>query len=247
MDRYRKLVRAWRAALRVLLNCLTPRVVARALLGNPGEPGRRMRPQIWFVRNLAALALLASQPSGAQQTPAAGRQAPQSAAPVAAPAGASGRGGRGSVTAEITGDPRAGQAFFNGGGKCNTCHSATGDLQGVGARMNPTVLQGRMVYPRGNGGYPGFSVVTPKGAKPDRPKNATVTLADGTKYTGDVAAISDFIITLTDKDGVRRTFTRDGDVPKVVVTDPLQAHIDLMPKLTDKTMHDLTAYLVTLK
>ena len=74
-----------------------------------------------------------------------------------------------------------------------------------------------------------------------------MTLADGSKYTGDVAAISDFIVTLTDKDGVRHTFTRDGDVPRVVVTDPLQAHIDLMPKLTDKTMHDLTAYLVTLK
>jgi cytochrome c oxidase cbb3-type subunit 3 len=114
--------------------------------------------------------------------------------------------------------------------------------------MNPTVLQGRMVYPRGNGGYPSGSVVTPlPGAKPDLPKTATVTLADGTKYAGDVVAISDFILTLTDKDGVRRTFTREGDVPKVVVTDPLQAHIELLLKLTDKTMHDLTAYLVTLK
>ena len=156
-------------------------------------------------------------------------------------------GGRGGVIAEITGDPKAGQAFFNGGGKCNTCHSVTGDLQGVGSRMNPTVLQGRMVYPRGNGGYPNGSVVTPQGAKPERPRVATVTLSDGTKFSGDVIAISDFIITLADKDGVRHSFMRDGDVPKVVLTDPLQAHIDLMPKLTDKTMHDLTAYLVTLK
>ncbi len=186
---------------------------------------------------LAPLALfLSCLPGVAQQPPAA--------------AGASGGrgGGRGSVIAEISGDPKAGQAFFNGAGKCNTCHSVTGDLQGAGSRMNSTVLQGRMVYPRGNGGYPaGGVVVAPQGAKPERPRNATVTLADGTKYAGDVLAISDFIITLKDKDGVRHTFTRDGDVPKVVVTDPLQAHIDMLPKLTDKTMHDLTAYLVTLK
>jgi cytochrome c oxidase cbb3-type subunit 3 len=198
---------------------------------------------------LAAALLVISLRSAAQQPLAVfGAPAAQPATPVATPAGASGRGGRGNVIAEITGDPRAGLAFFNGAGRCNTCHSVTGDLQGVGSRMNPTVLQGRMVYPRGNGAYPtGGSVVTPQGAKPDRPKNATVTLADGTKYTGDVTAISDFIVTLTDKDGARHTFTRDGDVPKVVVTDPLQAHIDLLPKLTDKTMHDLTAYLVTLK
>ncbi len=186
---------------------------------------------------LAAAALLVScVPVGAQQVPAA--------------AGASGGrgGGRGSIVAEVSGDAKAGQAYFNGAGKCNTCHSATGDLQGVGSRMNSTVLQGRMVYPRGNGGYPSGGVVaTPQGAKPERPRNATVTLADGTKFAGDVIAISDFIITLKDKDGARHTFTRDGDVPKVVVTDPLQAHIDLLPKLTDKNMHDLTAYLVTLK
>jgi len=198
-------------------------------------------------RKLAAAALLmGSFRSGAQQ-PAAGAPTAQPATPVTMPAAASGRGGRGSVIAEITGDPKAGQTFFNGAGKCNTCHSVTGDLQGVGSRMNPTVLQGRMVYPRGNGAYPNLSVVTPQGAKPDRPKNVTVTLAGGTKYTGDVVAISDFIVTLTDKDGVRHTFNRDGDVPNVVVTDPLQAHIDLLLKLTDKTMHDLTAYLVTLK
>ena len=192
----------------------------------------------------AAALLLGALRSGAQQPPAA---AGAPAAPAAAAAGASGRGGRGGVIAEITGDPKAGQTFFNGTGKCSTCHSVTGDLQGVGSRMNPTVLQGRMVYPRGNGAYPNASVVTPQGAKPERPKNATVTLADGTKFTGDVVAISDFIVVLTDSGGVRRSFTRDGDVPKVVVTDPLQAHIDLMPKLSDKTLHDLTAYLVTLK
>jgi mono/diheme cytochrome c family protein len=156
--------------------------------------------------------------------------------------------GRGAIVAEVTGDPKAGEAYFNGVGRCNTCHSVTGDLKGAGTRMSASTLQGRLVYPRGNGSYPGGGAFVPlPGAKPDRPRQATVTLADGSSYTGDVLAISDFILTITDKSGTRRTFTRDGDVPKVVVTDPLQAHIDLMPKLTDKTMHDLTAYLVTLK
>lgn len=190
-----------------------------------------------FAFLAAAAFLFTAFPAGAQQ------QAP--------PAGASGGGGRGGgrggVIAEITGDAKAGESFFNGAGKCNTCHSPSGDLKGVGSRMNPTVLQGRMVYPRGNGGYGGASVVTPPGAKPDRPKNATVTLADGKKYSGDVVEISDFIVTLKDKDGVRHSFLRDGAVPAVVVTDPLQAHVDLIRHLTDKTMHDLTAYLVTLK
>ena len=44
-----------------------------------------------------------------------------------------------------------------------------------------------------------------------------------------------------------RTFRRNGDVPKVEVHDPMQAHQDLLPVYTDKDMHDVTAYLVTLK
>ena len=59
--------------------------------------------------------------------------------------------------------------------------------------------------------------------------------------------MTDFNVTLLDAQGVRRTFARDGDVPKVEITDPLQAHLDLMRTLTDEHMHDLTAYLVTVK
>ena len=49
----------------------------------------------------------------------------------------------------VVGDPKAGEAFFAGAGKCSTCHSATGDLKGIGALTNPTTLQGRLVMPRG--------------------------------------------------------------------------------------------------
>ena len=61
------------------------------------------------------------------------------------------------------------------------------------------------------------------------------------------ADISEFAVTLIEKSGTRRTFKRDGDVPKVVITDPLQAHFDMLRTFRDKDMQDLTAYLWTLK
>ena len=55
----------------------------------------------------------------------------------------------------LVGDARAGAVYFNGPGGCTACHSVTGDLAGIGARYEPVMLQGRMVVPRGRGGYPG--------------------------------------------------------------------------------------------
>jgi cytochrome c oxidase cbb3-type subunit 3 len=57
----------------------------------------------------------------------------------------------------------------------------------------------------------------------------------------------DFDVTLTLADGTRRTIARDGDTPAVVVHDPYEAHKKLLPTLTDKDMHDVTAYLATIK
>ena len=147
----------------------------------------------------------------------------------------------------VVGDPQKGEAFFNGAGKCASCHSVTGDLKGIGSKYDVLTLQGRIILPRGKGGWPNiispFEIVNP----PDVPKKVTVTEPDGIVTTGDMISISDFDVVLRDDSGIRHTFARNGDVPKVVVTDPLQAHIDLIKTLTDKEMHDLTAYLVTLK
>jgi len=162
---------------------------------------------------------------------------------AAPPAG----GGRGGIVAEVTGDPKAGEDYFNGAGKCNTCHSVNSDLKGAGSRMSASTLQGRLVMPRGNGGYPSSPMIPLPGAKPDVPKTVTVTPVSGSAVSGTLLSISDFYVTLRDAAGVRHTFARDCDVPEVVVTDPLQGHIDLVPKLTDRDMHNLTAYLVTLK
>ena len=75
----------------------------------------------------------------------------------------------------------------------------------------------------------------------------TVTQANGKVYEGKLTRIDDFLVTLTDDSGIRMSFARDGDVPKVVVHNPLQAHIDMLRNWKDDDIHNLTAYLVTLK
>jgi mono/diheme cytochrome c family protein len=48
----------------------------------------------------------------------------------------------------VTGNVDAGRAFFNGAGKCSTCHSASGDLAGIATRVTPPVnLQQRFLFP----------------------------------------------------------------------------------------------------
>jgi hypothetical protein len=146
----------------------------------------------------------------------------------------------------LTGDPKAGEVFFNGVGQCTSCHSATGDLRGVGAKYGPAVLQNRFVMPRGG-----------RGATPDPPrpayldKNAvqvTVTLPSGETFSGALVRITDFDVTLYDpKTEQTRSWLRNAEVPRVVVTDPLQAHVDMWTKWTDADMHNMTAYLASLK
>jgi len=77
--------------------------------------------------------------------------------------------------------------------------------------------------------------------------SASVTLASGEKVEGRLVRIDDFLVTLAQADGTVRSFRRDGDLPAVEVRDPLEAHRTLLTVLTDKDMHDVTAYLVTLK
>ena len=142
----------------------------------------------------------------------------------------------------LVGDAKAGAVYFNGPGRCATCHSTSGDLKGIGARYEPVMLQGRIVVPRGRGGYPG------SGEKAqDNPLRATITPASGQPISGEVVYLSDFYVTVKDASGKRHTVIRRGDAPKVEITDPLHAHVALLRTLTDKDMHDLTAYLSSLK
>src|ERR1700674_4947219 len=97
----------------------------------------------------------------------------------------------------VTGDAKAGEAYFNGAGRCNTCHSATGDLAGLGSRFQPAQLQTRFLYPRGGGGG-GRSGVQPK------PTTATVTPRSGRAVSGTLEFVDDFTIGLRDAEGYYR-------------------------------------------
>jgi len=76
---------------------------------------------------------------------------------------------------------------------------------------------------------------------------ASVTLPSGERVEGPLLQIDDFLLTVGMADGTVRTFSRDGDVPKVEVRDPMKVHRDLLAVYTDKDIHDVTAYLETLK
>ncbi len=141
----------------------------------------------------------------------------------------------------LVGDAAAGKAFFYGAGACTKCHSATGDLKGIGSKYPTATLQGRLVFPVGDGGYPG-----PSSADPPR-THVTVTQPDGQTLSGLLLFLSDYHITLADAAGERHSIPRQGDTPKIVMQDPLQAHLELQATLTDTQMHNLTAYLATLK
>ncbi len=143
----------------------------------------------------------------------------------------------------LVGDAKAGEAFFNGAGKCNTCHSASGDLKGAGSKYDPVTLQGRIVMPRRGNPAGG------RGSAPDTGPltMVTVTLPSKPPVSGVLLRVTDFDVMLRDSSGATRSFTRNGDIPKVDVKDPLQGHVDLLSKYKDSDIHNLTAYLVTVK
>jgi cytochrome c oxidase cbb3-type subunit 3 len=142
----------------------------------------------------------------------------------------------------VTGDPKAGQAYFNGSGKCNTCHSVAGDLKGIGSKYDPVTLQGKFLMPRPAG--PGGAELAGKG---NTQIEVTVTLASGQSFQGKLRHLDDFNVALVDSSGEYHSFARAGDTPRVETRDPLQTHLDLLRHYTDADMHNLTAYLVTLK
>jgi len=142
----------------------------------------------------------------------------------------------------LVGDATAGQAYFQQ--KCSSCHSATGDLQGIGSRISdPMQLQNYWVAGGGRGGRGGGA----PGAPNPREVTVTVVLPNGEKVTGRRVRLDDFIVILAQADGTQRSFTRTGDVPKVTINDPLEPHNKLLTEYTDRDIHNVTAYLVTLK
>jgi cytochrome c oxidase cbb3-type subunit 3 len=141
----------------------------------------------------------------------------------------------------LTGDAAAGAAYFNGAGKCSSCHSPTGDLAGIASKFDPPSLQQQFVFPRGGGRGRGG-----RGATSSKPITVTVTPPSGAAVSGVLIELDDFNVSLRDASGAYLCFKRSPSL-KVEKHDPYQAHIDLLDQYTDKNIHDVVAYLETLK
>lgn len=126
-----------------------------------------------------------------------------------------------------TGDAEAGKSYFNGAGKCSSCHSPTGDLSGVAKRFTGLRLEQRFLYPR------------------DAKAKIVVTLPSGQTVSGTLAYQDEFNIALIDDSGRYRAWPASR--VKVKIDAPAEAHADLLAKYTDTDIHNLMAYLQTLK
>jgi cytochrome c oxidase cbb3-type subunit 3 len=127
----------------------------------------------------------------------------------------------------LTGNADTGKVFFNGAGGCNKCHSPTGDLDKVAQKYSPMELEAHMLYPEG------------------RHTTVVVTLPSGEQIKGPLAHVDDFEIALRDSSGWYRSFYRDR--VKVELQDALAAHRELLGRLTQTDVHNLFAYLESLK
>ncbi len=126
-----------------------------------------------------------------------------------------------------TGNAEKGKQYFNGAGGCAKCHSPTGDLAGVASRYEGLQLEERMLYP--------------SHAK----STVTVMQPDGEKITGTLAYHDEFTIGLTDRDGVYKSWPTDG--VKYTIDSPVNAHVELFSRYTDDDIHNLMAYIQTLR
>jgi cytochrome c oxidase cbb3-type subunit III len=141
------------------------------------------------------------------------------------------------VPSILVGNASEGKAYF--AVKCAGCHSATGDLSKIAERISdPKRLQNTWLAGGGRDENPSSDARRPA---------VTITLLSGENYEGHLVRIDEFLVTIELADGSVRTFRRDGDTPKVAVRDPLKGHRDLLAQYTDKDIHDVTAYLATLK
>jgi len=141
----------------------------------------------------------------------------------------------------LTGDAKAGEAYFNGAGGCAKCHSVTGDLAGIGKKYDPVTLQQKFLFPRSFGFSRGGGPMTPP-----KPTMVTVTGANGRSVKGTLVSLDDFNVALRDGSGEYFSWARNASL-KVVVDDPYATHIELLDKYTDKNIHDVVRYLEGLK
>jgi mono/diheme cytochrome c family protein len=133
----------------------------------------------------------------------------------------------------LTGDPEAGRVYFSGAGRCSTCHSVSGDLSGLRVRMpDALTLQQRFLFP----------ALT----RSEKRIEVTVTPPSGPAVSGTLVRIDNFNVSLRDDSGDYRAFSRVAGTI-VEIRDPLAVHRELLDQYTDEAIHDVVAYLWTIK
>jgi cytochrome c oxidase cbb3-type subunit III len=133
----------------------------------------------------------------------------------------------------LTGDPEAGRRYFNGAGRCSECHSPTGDFAGLRGRTpDALTLQQRVLFP---------SLI-----RSSKKVEVTVTPSAGAPVSGTLVRIDNFTVALRDPSDDYQSFSRGPGVT-VDVRDPLTAHRELLDQYTDDAIHDVVAYLWTIK
>jgi mono/diheme cytochrome c family protein len=131
------------------------------------------------------------------------------------------------LRSQTSGDARKGQEFFEA--NCVACHSASGDLAKIGVKFpQAATLQSRFIWPATPG-----------------PAHATVTAKSGQPIAGTVLRLDDFDVALRDASGDYHYWPRDQ--VQVQLDDKLGGHRALLPKYSDADIHNVTAYLATLK
>jgi mono/diheme cytochrome c family protein len=145
------------------------------------------------------------------------------------------------ISGLLTGDAKAGEAFFNGDGKCNTCHSPQQDLAHIASKYDAVELQSRLLAPP-SPDYP-ESFVGKK--KPPAAIEVVVKLASGESISGTLVDVDAFDVALIDANGWYHSYPRSR--VQLQIHDPLKAHREMLPYYTDREMHDMLAYLETLK
>lgn len=139
----------------------------------------------------------------------------------------SAKGGRRGVDVSDlqTGNVASGKQYFES--ECARCHSPSGDLAGVANRYEGLELEERMLYPR------------------EVKSRITVTLPSGQTIAGALEYQDEFTVALRDEHGEYHSWQTDR--VRYKVDSPVEAHVDLFSKYTDADIHNLMAYLQTMK
>jgi len=131
----------------------------------------------------------------------------------------------------VVGNAAQGHAYVTA--HCASCHSMASFAHFAARFRSPDALQRAWIWPA-------------RSHDPDLAITASVRLPDGTHLNGRVTQVDDFRVTLVDGRGQSHAIERSAGV-QVEMHDPLAAHQALIMTLSNAAMHDVTAYLETMR